>query len=262
MKTLTKIILIIAVFCSGIVNAQEFKYEIKNAKKIDISELTGDIKIIGQSGTTMLIETDELSQLPERAKGLKPISGGGIDNTEIGLNVSEVAGVITVRGATKQSAEASYTFKIPNDIAVRVDYSSPFTSSDVVVEDFSGEFEMTGLNDGAKLKNVTGPVFFDLINGDIEIVFTSLSQKSPMSIKTINGEIDLTIPSSAKANLDLNTLHGDIFTDLDIEIEKKKDEEKELRFMGGSTDTKGKLNGGGVKLEISSINGNIYLRKK
>jgi len=262
MKTIAKIFIAISFLCSGIVNAQEFKYEIKNAKKIDISELTGDIKIVGQSGTSIQIETDKLNELPERAKGLRPISGGGVDNTNVGLNITETGSVVYIKGATRQSSDASYTFKVPNDIAIRVDYSSPFTSGDVIVEDFGGEFEMTGLNDGARLKNVTGPVFIELINGNIEIVFTSVSQKSPMSIQTINGEIDLTLPSTTKANLELNTLHGDIFTDLDIEIEKKKEEESGLTFLGGSVDTKGKLNGGGVRLEISSINGNIYLRKK
>jgi len=262
MKTFVKLFIVLSVIFTGIVKAEEFKYEVKNAKKIDISELTGDIKIVGQSGTSITITGDELAEMPERAKGLKPISGGGIDNTNLGLNITEVGGVISIKGATKQSSDASYTFKVPNNIAVRVDYASPFTSGDIIVEDFGGEFEMTGLNDGAKLKNVTGPVFFDLINGDIEIVFTSLNQTSPMSIKTINGEIDLTLPATAKATLEMKTLHGDIFTDLDIELEKNKDEESGLRFMGGSADTKGKLNGGGVKLDISSINGNIYLRKK
>ncbi len=79
---------------------------------------------------------------------------------------------------------------------------------------------------------------------------------------TINGEIDLSIPTNSKVDLELNTLHGDIFTDLDIELEKAKKEYNDLNFLGGSGDTKGKLNGGGVKLNVSSINGNIYLRKK
>jgi DUF4097 and DUF4098 domain-containing protein YvlB len=171
--------------------------------------------------------------------------------------------VITISGTTKQSAEADYIFKMPNSIAVMVDYSSPFTADKVVVEDFSGEFEMEGLNDGVVMKNATGPVYLDLINGDIEIDFQSVNQKSPMSIKTINGEIDITFPSSSKSNLELYSLHGDIYTDLDIEIEKSEDEDsKGLRFMGGSSEVKGMLNGGGVKMEISTINGNLYLRKK
>lgn len=82
-----------------------------------------------------------------------------------------------------------------------------------------------------------------------------------MSVKSINGEVDLTLPSAAKADFDLSSLQGDIFTDLDIAVDKKGKEDGE-RFLGGMNNIKGKLNGGGVKVTVSSINGNLYLRKK
>ncbi len=260
MNTVSKLFLAIAILVSGAIYAQEHKVNVGNAKKVEITNLTGEIKIIGHSGSEILISASELATPPERAKGLKPLSGGGIDNSGIGLNVSESGNVIKISGTTKQSADADYTFKMPNSIAVMVDYSSPFSSDNVMVEDFSGEFEMQGLNEGVTMKNATGPVFFDLVNGDIEIDFQSVSQKSPMSIKTINGDIDLSFPASTNASLELYSLHGDIYTDMDIKVEKPEDD-KGMRFMGGSSEVKGTLNGGGVKMEISTINGNLYLRK-
>jgi len=262
MKTLIKLTLVLCFLGFNSLYSQEYTHDVKSAKKIEISNLTGDIKIVGQSGSSLLIETSDTYELPERAKGLKPLSGGGEDNTNLGLNISEVGGVISVKGATKQSSDSDYTFTVPNNIAVFVDYSSPFTADDVEVENFGGEFEMKGLNDGVKLKDITGPVFLDLINGDIEIIFTSVNQESPMSIQTINGEIDVTMPSATKANFELSSLHGDIYSDLDIEVKKDKDKDDDMDFFGGSTNVEGNLNGGGVKMDISSINGNIYLRKK
>jgi DUF4097 and DUF4098 domain-containing protein YvlB len=261
MKTLIKLTLALCFLGFNGLYSQEYTHDVKSAKKIEISQLTGHIKIIGQSGSSLVIKAEGLEEMPERAKGLKPLSGGGVDNTNVGLNITEAGGVIEITGTTKQSGETDYVFTVPNNIAVSVDYSSPFTSDDVEVENFGGEFEMKGMNDGVKLNGVTGPVFLDLINGDIEIVFTSVNQNSPMSIKSINGEVDVTIPAATKANFELSSLHGDIFTDLDIVLEKEKDK-GDLSYFGGSSDVEGKLNGGGVKMNISSINGNIYLRKK
>jgi hypothetical protein len=261
MKTCIKIIAAFSVLFSGIINAQEHTIEVKNANKVEITSLTGEIKIVGHDGSNIIVEAGDLPATPERAKGLKPISGSGIDNTGIGLSITEAGNVINISGATKKSADADYTFKIPNTLAVMVDYSSPFTSGDLLVEDFGGEFEMKSLNDGVNLTNVTGPVFLDLINGDIEIAFKSVSQKSPMSVKTINGDIDISMPASAKANLNLYTLHGDIYSDLDIEVNKTSDD-KGMRFMGGSSDIKSSMNGGGIDFSVSTINGNLYLRKK
>ena len=264
MKTLVTVLVAISVFCLNTVNGQDYKHNVKSAKKIEISNLTGEIKIIGHNGTDLEVYVDHLEEVPARAKGLKPLSGGGVDNSGIGLNVTETGNVISVMGTTKQSGDAAYTFKVPNSIAVEIDYTSPFTADNVIVEDFDGEFEMGGLNDGCILKNVTGPVFLDLINGDIEIIFTSVNQASPMSIKTINGDIDLSIPTSTKANFELYSLHGDIYTDLDIKMEKKNSDEKNhnLHYIGGMNDIEGTINGGGVKMKISTINGNLFLRKK
>lgn len=262
MNTLSKLFITIAILFSGTIYAQDYTIAVKGAKKAEITNLTGNIKVIGHNGSDIIVEASDLEDPPERAKGLKPISGGGVDNSGIGLNVKEVGNVISISGTSKRSAEADYTFKIPNSLALKLDYSSPFTSSDVHVENFSGEFEMKALNDGVILKDITGPVFLDLVNGDIDIIFDIVSQESPMSIKTINGEVDLTLPGSAKANLELYSLHGDIYTDLDIQVDKGEQEEDNLRFLGGSSEVIGTLNGGGVKMDISTINGNLYLRKK
>jgi hypothetical protein len=261
MKTLLTAFISLSILCAGTSFGQEFKSSLKNAKKIEIGQLAGNVKIVGASGSELVIKADGLTELPERAKGLKPLSAGGTDNTNIGLNYTETGDIISFLGATRQSSEASYTFMVPEGIAVKLDYTSPFTSSDVEVNDFKNELEISTMNGGINCDNVTGPLIFDVINGNITIVFSALNQNSPMSIKSINGEVDLTMPSGAKADFDLSSLQGDIFTDLDIAIDKKGREEGE-RFLGGMNNIKGKLNGGGVKVTVSSINGNLYLRKK
>jgi hypothetical protein len=262
MKTLLKAFITVSILCAGNAFGQEFKSNVKNIKKIEIGQLSGEVTITGTSGSELIIKADGLSELPERAKGLKPLSAGGTDNTNLGLNVAEAANIISISGATKQSSEASYTFMVPEGIAVKLDYTSPFTSSDVQVKDFKNEIEISTMNGGINCENVSGPLIFDVINGDITIMFSAVNQSSPMSVKSINGEVDLTLPSGAKADFDLSSLQGDIYTDLDILVDKKENENGEARFLGGMNSIKGKLNGGGVKVTVSSINGNLYLRKK
>ena len=85
-----------------------------------------------------------------------------------------------------------------------------------------------------------------------------MSQQAPISISSVNGELDITIPSNTKADLVLSTFSGDIFTDMDIEFDKKSKEG--LSIIGGNK-IKGTLNGGGVDILLNTINDNIYLRK-
>jgi len=90
------------------------------------------------------------------------------------------------------------------------------------------------------------------INGDIELQGLT----GPLDISTINGEIDLHIPSSHKANIEMSTINGTMYTNLDIDLTEEK---TNLCKVGG--DVKTKLNGGGVSIDLETINGVIFLRK-
>ena len=61
-----------------------------------------------------------------------------------------------------------------------------------------------------------------------------------------------------KANFRVSTGWGEIYSNLDIEIER--DEGNMKRY--GTNKVVGKLNGGGVSFEVKSSHGSIYLRKK
>ncbi len=92
----------------------------------------------------------------------------------------------------------------------------------------------------------------ETINGDIELH----GRTGPVDINTINGEIDMFISANQKADLSLKTINGTMYTNLEMDFNQTKDN---LCKVGGNVDTK--LNGGGNKINLETINGTIYLRK-
>lgn len=266
MKTINRIFLtvVLAAFFSPGLNAQsEYKVAASSGQKIVVENLVGGIIVKNHSGSGLIIKTDKYGELPDKAKGLKEIYNGAVDNTGIGLSVKVSGKSILVNGASKRSEEATYTFMVPNGVNVNIDYSSPFGYETLKVDGFSGELEAKTLNEDISLKKVTGPISIHTINGDVDADFSSLNQNSPTSISTINGDLEINIPASAKASIDFGTIHGEIYSDCDIEFEKKSEEEHgDWKMIGGNSSSTGKINGGGVELSLSTINGSIYLRKK
>ncbi|MCD4697660.1 MAG: hypothetical protein K8S16_15660, partial [Bacteroidales bacterium] len=66
-----------------------------------------------------------------------------------------------------------------------------------------------------------------------------------------------------KTTIDFSTIHGEIYTDCDIEFERKSNpKDSDMKMIGGHSNNTGKINGGGIELTLSTINGSIYLRKK
>jgi len=262
MKTISSILismsLILVVFTS---KAQEFKYDVKQANQLFVYDFSGGISIEETTGSQLIIETSRFDKKPARADGLKSLySSGAEDNTGVGLQVKMNGAVIEIVGASKQAEDAHYTFKVPKGINFKLDYRSPFANDDVKVKNFSSELEVSILNPGIVLENVTGPVILSLTNGDIDIDFGTVNQNSPISLHATNGIIDITLPSNTPANIAMSTINGEIFTNFDIDFEKK--EKEGLSYIGGGQKIKGTINGGGVDIKLVTINDNIYLRKK
>ncbi len=261
MKTISSFILTLTLVLGiSACYAQEFKYDVKQANQVFIDNLSGGINIEEISGSQLIIESSRFEK-PERADGLKSLyNSGAEDNTNIGLQVKMNGSVIEIVGASKQAEDAHYTFKIPKGVNLKINYRSHYAGDDIKVKNFSSELEVSILNPGIQLENVTGPVILNLTNGDIDIDFGTVNQNSPISLHATNGIIDITLPANTPANIAMSTINGEIFTNFDIDFDKK--EKDGLSYIGGGQKINGKINGGGVDIKLKTINDNIYLRKK
>jgi lia operon protein LiaG len=234
----------------------EYKIAVQNTKdgKLTLNDFAGDLPVEGYSGTEIIITSDREGGTPDRAKGLKPVYADGTDNTGIGVSVEKNGNQITLTCLLPITQSADYKIKVPDNFSVNVDNECGH-SGDVTVSNMKGEVEVK--NCGAiKLKNVSGPLVLSTISGDIELEFSTVSKDRPVSINSISGEIDVTLPAKAGVDVEMETISGGIYSDFDFSSDKKT-----LRRIGGNN-IKGQLNGGGVDFKLTNISGNIYLRKK
>ncbi len=92
----------------------------------------------------------------------------------------------------------------------------------------------------------------ETISGNIEI----RGFAGKLFAKTISGFVDLTWKAGRGADLEMKTISGDVFSNLDVAIENKK----KNPIVG--YELKGKINGGGTLVHLESISGDVYLRKE
>ena len=96
------------------------------------------------------------------------------------------------------------------------------------------------------------------IYGHVEADFRS-AIKSPISIVSVYGYVDVALPETTRANLKMDTRYGEIFVSPDLKFEVNA----EAGMVKYSDRVQGKLNGGGdLNIDLSSNYGKIYLRKK
>ncbi|PLX19127.1 MAG: hypothetical protein C0597_05565 [Marinilabiliales bacterium] len=64
--------------------------------------------------------------MPEKAKGLKQINANGVDNTNLGLNMTQKGEALEFIYVDMQSNPITYYFKVPKGMAVKIDNSRMF----------------------------------------------------------------------------------------------------------------------------------------
>ncbi len=262
-----KVVILIAIFVFPFIafsQEKKFEYTPKVKNRVEIKDLLGEISIQNASGSAIEIVSNFNMEKPERAEGLE-LLGAMEDNTEMGVNVSEENGIVLISGATKQVRDFKYTIYIPSGIAVNLDYHSPFADGDIVIDSYKGSLELKTLSANIKLTNVSGPLTVNTISGDVEVTFDNLNQDDPTSLASVSGLIDVSVSSNQKATFKINNLTGSTYNNLNLEpSSKENDDERSSGLKSIKHKSKGEftLNGGGQKIYLKTISGNIYLRKQ
>jgi DUF4097 and DUF4098 domain-containing protein YvlB len=132
-----------------------------------------------------------------------------------------------------------------------------------------GELEASNVNGGITLTGVSGSVVAHTVNGQVTATLARVSPQKPMAFSSLNGTVDIALPSSTKANLKLRTDNGSVYTDFDLKMlpQSSSASVEDTRQSGGRYRVEvnkiiyGAVNGGGQDIEVRTFNGNIYVRK-
>lgn len=241
-------------------NEQEtqFSYTVKgnaSEKTLIINDLYSDLDIIGGTSSEIKIVAYKYKGLPEKAKGLKPLGGSGVENTGIGLSFNPDGNKIALSGVHRAADDAKYIIYMPKDMKLKIE-DQGWKGGDISIKGLTNEVEAKTQVGDLSFEDVSGPIVAHTLSSDLKIEFTSLNQISPSSISSVSGDLEITIPSTIKGTFKMYSTSGGVYTDIDFDL---GEEAGTKRIVGHSA--KGKLNGGGVEVSLRSISGDIYIRK-
>jgi DUF4097 and DUF4098 domain-containing protein YvlB len=91
------------------------------------------------------------------------------------------------------------------------------------------------------------------ISGNYKMTYVG----SSIQLKTISGEIDVTVPATSGLDFTAKTISGEVYTDIEIAFPNGK---SGLRQVVGQN-VEGRIGTGGKESRLETISGNIYLRK-
>lgn len=254
MKNKGVLVFAVLLMAANGLRAQEFKVA-KNSGRLEIR--IGKVTVEGHSGSDIIFTSaDGRKEKDQRAEGLRSVNSLGlVDNTGLGINVTENGDVVTVQQLKKTNAP-NIKILVPKNMIVSFSYESEFGGT-ARFSNMSNEIEVDAQYNSIELNNVTGPLTIKTIYGHVEAILDA-AMKGPISIVSIYGYVDLSIPATTKANLNMSTSYGEVLADPAFKI----DIDRQGEMIRYSDRVSGKINGGGIAIDLSCNYGKVYLRKK
>jgi hypothetical protein len=181
-----------------------------------VSLFSGSITVRASTDREVTVVSDGVQESREtsgKAAGLRRLG------RPAGLSITEENNVITIGSGRIFGDGDDVEVQVPARTNLKL---STVNGDGVLVERIEGDIEVTSVNGGIKLTDVAGTVVAHATNGDVQVTIRQATPDKPMSFTSLNGDVDVTLPQSVKANLKLRSDQGEVYTDFDVQLQQQR----------------------------------------
>jgi DUF4097 and DUF4098 domain-containing protein YvlB len=221
--------------------AQDFQksYRLGAGSDVRIGNVSGNVTVTGYDGDAVVVTA--IKEGPDRDKvEIEDKSTG--DRVDLGVRYPERCNChVDVRFEVKVPRSISYDFRHISSV-----------SGDVEVSNVTGKLHASSVSGAVRVKDVTGTVSANSVSGNVEVDIDRLEGTESMKFTSVSGNVNVTLPSSLDADIQMHSLSGSLKTDFPIEV-------KERRYGPGRS-AQGKVGNGSRTLNVSTVSGSVSLR--
>ena len=213
--------------------------------RVELDNINGDVRISSWDRNEVKVDAVKYADTKER-----------LDEAKIEIDSRTNALSIRTKypnhdqtwnwGSHNNPASVEYTLTVPR--TARLDEIKLINGS-LDVNGVSGEVSASCINGRLEAHNLAGRARLSTINGHLDARFDQLAGHL-VELSSVNGSVELTIPSDSKAELEASTVSGGIKNDFGLHVNHHQ-------FVGH--DLRGELGAGGTHIKLENVNGRIEI---
>ena len=156
---------------------------------------------------------------------------------------------VAVNGTS--DVEVTMKLTVPKGAVLR---SIQTVNGSITVSDVaSPDAKIVAVNGNVTMENIRGNVDLSTVNGQVKAGLHQVERGRRISLSTVNGSVDLSIPSDTSSILRIESMNGEISSDFGLTVKKGK-------FVGRSINAR--LGGGDGLIRLNSVNGNLSVQRR
>ncbi len=237
--------------------AQDFNWHgrIAPGKRLEVKGVNGDVRATAASGAEAIVTATK------RARRSDP--------DEVKIEVVETADGVTicavyptpVRARQENDCEpgdkwhsntndndvtVTFSVQVPNG----VEFNGQTVNGEMSAEGLTGDVRASTVNGSVRV-STTGLAEASTVNGSVYAEMGRANWTNELEFSTVNGGITLTLPGKLDTEVRASTVNGDIESDYPLTVTGKF----------GPRRLRGTIGAGGRSLSLTTVNGEIRLRK-
>ncbi len=151
---------------------------------------------------------------------------------------------------SRRRSEVSFKLSVPrgailNEIEV--------VNGSITVSNFVNITKVSTVNGKVIARDLRGNANLSTVNGEVDCEFQSVDPTSRISLSTVNGRVNLVLPSNVSATIKADTLNGSIVNDFGLQVRKGE-------YVG--RDLHGRIGNGESQIKLDSVNGRLSITRK
>jgi hypothetical protein len=217
-------------------------YSVRPGATLDLRETNGKIRVEATAGDRLEVTAIRIAKGPTDEAARAALGKFSIGETATAERVeidSSTHGLQLTLGA---SLRVDYEIRAPRSLNVTI----KTTNGTVEVQGIEGALAVDAVNGSVLATGLGGSANVSAINGKLDLAFVKLGDAG-IRCKTTNGQIVVTIPSTAKATIAARVQNGLIRTE-NLTLEAGEDSRRRLDATIG---------GGGPEIRLEATNGEV-----
>ena len=223
-------------------------YPVTSAGRLEIININGTILAESSSGSTIEIQAERTARGTTNegaADVLKRIEM----REEVGEGRVRVEVRLPRTSGFGDRHEIKWIVKVPKGVAVDL----RTVNGGVKLTGLDGDIRARATNGGiAGVDLAASGIDASVTNGGVDLILAAPPTSGTFDLESVNGGVALSIPADSKADISARAVNGG------IEVNGLQ-----LEFQGSKTRNRmdGKLNGGGARIQMETVNGGVRLSR-